>query len=275
MYLERSGSKFVVADGTPRGVAVFRFAPNRGLTSAGPIMTVRCKSGKDKGNMYCGEFDGVTMQGVGVLEEAACRYWGSFEAGVRQGLGVKIWFDKDDKSKVSGTYAGQYAFDKAHGLGCMTYDDGSKWSGEWVNTEQHGRGVHQYTNGSVFIGRWQNQKVVGELVPYKWWNPSHRSFLKKLREVEVRMLPIAQQPPSPTYVYASAGPHLRTVVHALSRPEPSAAADQALVNGRHTRARMHARTHARMHALTSHECSRTHARAHRSDVARPHGTTIS
>ena len=148
----------------------------------------RCKVGTGRGNSYCGEFKGNAMEGIGVLMDSDGRYSGELQAGRRHGLGVQEYL-KD--GKLSFRFAGEYKMDKTTGLGTMQYTDGAKYFGEWDGTvqapTQQGRGIYMDPKTSeMLIGPWHQGKP-GVCSSLRCWNPSHSSFLRKVRKVEVRI----------------------------------------------------------------------------------------
>lgn len=58
-------------------------------------------------------------------------------------------------------YSGQYRYGKKHGLGSMTYPDGSKYRGQWAYNKRHGRGTYFYKDGGKYSGEWKEGKRHG------------------------------------------------------------------------------------------------------------------
>ena len=58
-------------------------------------------------------------------------------------------------------YDGDFQLGKKHGMGSMTYADGSVYNGSWENDKRHGSGSYQYPNGDIYNGTWVNDKKDG------------------------------------------------------------------------------------------------------------------
>ena len=65
--------------------------------------------------------------------------------------------------KESGTYEGQRnKAGKEHGMGTMTYFDGSVYVGEWKDGMKAGRGSIQFSSGGKYEGEWKNDRQDGK-----------------------------------------------------------------------------------------------------------------
>ena len=53
-----------------------------------------------------------------------------------------------------------------HGLGKLTYADGSVYDGEWKDNEMNGKGKYTCANGSIHEGYFMNN-AFAILVPFK------------------------------------------------------------------------------------------------------------
>lgn len=58
-------------------------------------------------------------------------------------------------------YSGEYSYGQKHGLGAMTYPDGSSYRGQWAYNQRHGRGTYFYANGDKYSGEWKEGKRHG------------------------------------------------------------------------------------------------------------------
>lgn len=58
-------------------------------------------------------------------------------------------------SRLKAVYNGDVnAFDEPHGVGVMTYADGSVYSGHWNNGKKEGQGSWKTTDGNSYVGNW-------------------------------------------------------------------------------------------------------------------------
>jgi len=58
-------------------------------------------------------------------------------------------------------YSGDYLYGQKHGLGAMTYPDGSSYRGQWAYNQRHGRGTYFYNSGDKYSGEWKEGKRHG------------------------------------------------------------------------------------------------------------------
>lgn len=69
--------------------------------------------------------------------------------------------DDDGHKKIKVVYTGQWKEGHRHGIGTMTYPDGSTYTGEWKNGQKHGQGTYTYTSGDKYTGGWENDERSG------------------------------------------------------------------------------------------------------------------
>jgi len=95
----------------------------------------------------------LTVLLVGCTEQGV--YVGDLLDGERHGLGTVTWSD--------GTkYEGEFKNGKQHGQGIETYPDGIKYEGEWKSGTKHGQGTLIWTTGSKYEGEWKDGKKHGQ-----------------------------------------------------------------------------------------------------------------
>lgn len=58
-------------------------------------------------------------------------------------------------------YTGEYRYGQKHGLGAMTYPDGSRYRGQYSYNKRHGRGTYFYKTGDKYSGEWKEGKRHG------------------------------------------------------------------------------------------------------------------
>jgi len=58
-------------------------------------------------------------------------------------------------------YTGEYRYGQKHGLGSMTYPDGSHYRGQFAYNKRHGRGTYFYKTGDKYSGEWKEGKRHG------------------------------------------------------------------------------------------------------------------
>ncbi|TNV76602.1 hypothetical protein FGO68_gene8146 [Halteria grandinella] len=80
----------------------------------------------------------------------------------------------EESKQISGTkyiqgegiYEGEYKDNCRHGMGKLTYFDGSSWQGVWNNAQKTGEGTYTYADGRYVVGRWKGEIRVGMHVEY-------------------------------------------------------------------------------------------------------------
>lgn len=55
----------------------------------------------------------------------------------------------------SGTYKGNWLYNRRHGEGTMTWNDGSEFDGTWRNDKRF-KGTMRMTDGTVYSGEWRD-----------------------------------------------------------------------------------------------------------------------
>lgn len=58
----------------------------------------------------------------------------------------------------SSTYEGEVKKGKAHGMGILTFSDGTKYEGKFKKNKMHGKGKYTDLEGNVFEGKWRRGK---------------------------------------------------------------------------------------------------------------------
>ena len=56
------------------------------------------------------------------------------------------------------TYEGEVKKGKAHGVGILTFSDGTKYEGKFKKNKMHGKGKYTDLEGNVFEGKWRRGK---------------------------------------------------------------------------------------------------------------------
>lgn len=86
--------------------------------------------------------------------------------GLAHGKGVLQWFQA---GKPLARYEGEMQDGMAHGIGKMTYANGSRYDGAWENGERNGKGTFSFPNGSRLSGEFRDGKPNGRAT-YLWSN---------------------------------------------------------------------------------------------------------
>lgn len=77
------------------------------------------------------------------------------ESGLRHGVGKLTFLD-------GSTYFGEWAAGKKSGKGKWTFPNGTYYDGMWVNDMQHGKGEYKQADGCVIQASWENGRLHGE-----------------------------------------------------------------------------------------------------------------
>jgi hypothetical protein len=145
------------------------FSRKRGLTPillaamlAFPSYALACKVlDPELQGSYTGPCVNGLAQGDGVAKGIAT-YRGHFEAGKKEGHGVKTWPNGD-------RYDGEFVDGRKQGHGVYTWGrgpwQGERYDGDYVHDERNGYGVYHYANGDVYKGEWKNDVPIGAPTP--------------------------------------------------------------------------------------------------------------
>ena len=68
-----------------------------------------------------------------------------------------------DSSTYDGEYKKSGGITKAHGVGIVTFTDGSIYEGKFKSNRIHGKGKYTDSNGNVFEGKWYKGKLKSKL----------------------------------------------------------------------------------------------------------------
>lgn len=95
--------------------------------------------------------------GVFIFKDGS-RYDGEYKDDIdnpiRQGVG------KFTDKTTGCVYTGEWANDKMHGNGVMTYPSGAVYEGEWKEGKYEGKGSYKWTNGTTYVGEWIGNRWV-------------------------------------------------------------------------------------------------------------------
>lgn len=61
------------------------------------------------------------------------------------------------------TYVGEVKKGKAHGIGVITFSDGSKYEGKVSKNKIHGKGIYTDSQGNVFEGKFRRNKFIDKI----------------------------------------------------------------------------------------------------------------
>jgi hypothetical protein len=107
--------------------------------------TFRCAK---NGAVYCGEYEGNRMHGMGVLTANGDSYCGQWNGGKMEGHGVQ--------TLANGmVYRGQYKAGKMEGDGVFTWANGDVYRGKFKGGKREGVGVFIWTDGKTCRGLWK------------------------------------------------------------------------------------------------------------------------
>ncbi|MEM1054584.1 MAG: PDZ domain-containing protein [Bacteroidota bacterium] len=128
---------------------------------------------------------GTCTDGTGTMRYGRmATYEGEWRGGKRHGQGtltehgpgastfVGEWANDSrvrgrETTALGSIYEGEYANDRYHGRGAMTYTTGTTFVGDWVDGQQHGRGTMTFATGDTFTGTWAEGDQVGQGT-YTW-----------------------------------------------------------------------------------------------------------
>jgi hypothetical protein len=74
-------------------------------------------------------------------------YYGEFRHGYFHGIGMYVW-------RLGERHIGMWAADQLHGIGYHTYTNGDHYFGPYENLKKHGWGMYVFKSGIRFIGAW-------------------------------------------------------------------------------------------------------------------------
>jgi len=112
------------------------------------------------GLLYEGQVKNGLKSGKGVLMSLLnYRYVGYFLNDQKHTLENQI--GKEDFPNNEATYEGEFKFDKHHGFGKLTVQDGSCYEGEFFEGRFDGKGKFIYGNGEEYEGEWSEDRKHG------------------------------------------------------------------------------------------------------------------
>ena len=62
--------------------------------------------------------------------------------------------EESEQKLDSGTYKGNWLYNRRHGEGTMLWSDGSEFEGTWHNDKRY-KGTMRMTDGTVYSGEWK------------------------------------------------------------------------------------------------------------------------
>ena len=132
------------------------------------------------GDVYEGDLLNGLPHGKGRLTQDRCEYEGQFENGVKQGRGVMQWANGDmyDGSwykgmwdgdgvlvRAAGTtpfrYVGKFATNAMHGIGKITFSDGTEYEGRFEDNTIAGKGKLTFPSGDRYVGSFSQGRAHG------------------------------------------------------------------------------------------------------------------
>lgn len=120
------------------------------------------------GNVYVGQWAEDTKCGHGTIlwmaesrsgqYVAVEKYDGEWKDDRPYGHGRHVWIGSSSKRREKNWYEGSFENGVRHGLGVFFYANGARYEGEWVENVKHGRGVFYYEDGRVFAGEFRDDR---------------------------------------------------------------------------------------------------------------------
>ena len=132
------------------------------------------------GNVYCGEYQGRHMHGVGTHTYATgCVYRGQLQEGNAEGHGV---YECPGPNGLVYRYRGQWKGDAQEGHGgCTT--DGYEYYGQWKAGIKEGHVVRMCAMVRPTFEQYEGNKRVSS-VPFQADSPLHAGFLREAKKAE-------------------------------------------------------------------------------------------
>ena len=136
---------------------------NNTLKGKATIIKIDEKNNRIK---YIGNTLNYLKNGKGIENGKFYRYKGDFENDIKQGNGVILYKDTNEK------YEGQFFNNKMHGKGIYIWNNKHKYIGEFCDGLMHGKGKYEWPDGSYYEGEYIKGIKEGH-GEYEWSDGSH------------------------------------------------------------------------------------------------------